>query len=195
MISSFDYWKTRYKSGQDSGNRLDKYVTYKSDYLNALIKDNDLKSVLDFGHGDGTVASRLEVDEYVGLDIAGAELQQRVSQLSWAAKSKQLITTRFDDYETDKLFDVVICMDVLYHILKHEEAYLRATLAKIVQMSKQYIVIDAQDSKDETMHEWRAGHMWNGPWRQILEDEMGVKLVRQEVHPHESVSLIHLYQV
>ena len=69
-MRSINFWKKRYSSGNDSGSGSAGFLLEeKTKFLNDMIDEKDIKSVLDFGHGDLRVAKGINVKEYTGIDI------------------------------------------------------------------------------------------------------------------------------
>jgi len=171
-MKSIEIWKNRpNNSGLGSRGLLAKF---KADFVNNFIKENNIETLFDFGCGDLHNSSMIEVSEYLGIDIVGHKIPKEVK-----ADSFRTAVSRFDEFVCEEPADMTLCMDVLYHILNGEEEYLKATLEKLVECSKRYIVIYAQDSKRTDLGWENVEHMHNGPWRQLLEKH-NVKLIQQQ---------------
>ena len=172
-MKSINIWKGRpNKSGSGSRGNL---ASFKIDYINKFIKDNKIKSILDFGCGDLHISSKLEVDKYFGIDIVDHIHPQIIK-----AKDYKTTVSRFDEFEHSEKADLCLCMDVLYHILSDELEYLENSINKIVDYSSKYVIIYAQDSYNKSYSDW-SGHMNNSPWRQILEKK--VTLISEQDSP------------
>lgn len=171
-MKSIEIWKNR-PDNSGSGSR-GSLAAFKASFINDFVKEKNISSIIDFGCGDLYNASLFNVKEYLGIDIVDHQIPEKV-----LAQSFKTLTTRFDQVELDKGSDLVICLDVLYHILKDELEYLKSTLEKIVELSSDYIVIYAQDSRDTKFSNLYSGHLYNSPWRQILE-EKNVKLIYEQ---------------
>jgi hypothetical protein len=69
------YWDQRYRSGEDSGSGSREFNwQFKTDYINSIIKKYSVRSVVDFGCGDGMQIRDLQVREYLELDISPVAL-------------------------------------------------------------------------------------------------------------------------
>ena len=109
-MKSENIWTSRYASGGNSGlGSQNELLKFKIDWINDRVKKYDIRSVLDFGHGDLNVARGLEVESYVGLDIFTPDDSHDMT----------IIKSRFDSFDGPNA-DMVICLDVLYHILEDE---------------------------------------------------------------------------
>lgn len=169
-MKSIEIWKKRpNNSGLGSRGQLS---NFKADFVSSFVKEHDIQNMIDFGCGDLHVSSLIEVSSYLGVDIVAHTIPENPKVDTFSAT-----VSRFDEFECGEPVDMVLCMDVLYHILENEQDYLKAALENMVRSTKKYLVIYAQDSYDESIV-WR-GHMFNCPWRQLLE-EMDVDLVYQQ---------------
>lgn len=73
-----EYWEARYRDGRlgsGPGSRA-AAADAKAAYVNRLIARHRVRSVVDWGCGDGRVASRFVVPRYIGLDVSAAAVEQ-----------------------------------------------------------------------------------------------------------------------
>ena len=71
-----DYWQTRYVAGvrgSGEGSR-GKAAQRKAEFVNGLIAAHGVKTVIDWGCGDGIVAALISANRYVGLDVSPAAI-------------------------------------------------------------------------------------------------------------------------
>jgi hypothetical protein len=157
-MKSAKFWTERYEMGDNSGSgsRGD-LLNFKVDYINSFIRDNEIKSVLDFGHGDLEVAKKIEVDSYRGIDIFDCE----------DSGGLDLVKCKFTEYVGEGA-DLVMCLDVLYHLLEDEQEYMRDSLIKMIEKSKKYIMIYAQDSTNYDFDTEYQEHLHNSKWLQYM---------------------------
>lgn len=170
-MKSIDIWRNRYVAEPGLGSGVGSkgsLLDFKVDFLNDFIKQNDVRTVLDFGHGDLAVASRLIVDSYTGIDIFDGE--------KFNTKDLKIKECKFDVYDGENV-DLVICLDVLYHLLKDEQEYMRRSIDKMIEKSNKYIIIYALDSSIDIEHRER---MFDSKWMQHIEKNNDVKLVFQQ---------------
>jgi cyclopropane fatty-acyl-phospholipid synthase-like methyltransferase len=149
------YWESRYKSGGNSGagsyNRL---AEFKATVLNEFVTDNQIKTVAEFGCGDGNQLSLCAYPKYIGLDVAKSAID------ICKAKFKQDPSKSF--YHLDgtglpkggSLFpvDLALSLDVIYHLIEDEvfERYMR----ELFSASSKYVIIYASDfATQQVFHE------------------------------------------
>lgn len=196
-MRSIDFWDNRYAIGGTSGvGSTGNLLNFKINFINDFIKNNDIKTVLDFGHGDCSLAKEIIVDTYLGID--GAKSINRDID-GFQSVNKYLTCSRFDVLSTDiekyiknVNIDMTMCIDVLYHILDDEIEYLEKTLHNLYCSSSKYIMIYAQDSELEGAYKHysdpsvnRSTHMYNCPWKQLLRTKYfnDLKLIYEQELP------------
>ncbi len=163
-MDSINFWKTWYSLGYGSGLGSEgELKEFKIKFINSFIENNHISRVLDFGYGDAEIASQLDIKEYTGIDIVE---QLEVKKNKFKAPVVELITSPFDKFNTQKTFELVNCIDVLYHILENEKPYLFATLNKIFTYSEKFVIIYAQDSYLDKFEQTQSEY--NCPWRQYV---------------------------
>ena len=135
------YWQVRYERGETSGvGSHGDLANYKADTINQFMSNNHVESVIEFGCGDGNQISLTDYRRYTGLDVATSAVE--------------LCRRRFAD-DTSKTFlpyepgvtlrdnpltaDLVICLDVLYHITDEDD--FRATLTDILTSASKYVIL------------------------------------------------------
>jgi len=150
-----NHWNNTYVTGGNSGvgsYRKDLYE-YKLNFIKKLIVNQNIKSVFDFGCGDGHQLSEIvvgkDVESYIGIDISPYIIEENKK------KYKDKIYYNLEEYEFDKkdTFDLVLCLDVLYHIM--EENLFNQTIGNLFKLSKKYVLIYAVDKDllhSSTMH-------------------------------------------
>jgi hypothetical protein len=167
-MKSIDIWKERYEKNPElgSGNgSKGELLNFKVNFLNSFIEQNNIKSVLDFGHGDLSVANKLLVDSYTGIDIFNGD--------NFNIKKLKIKKCRFDAYE-DESADLVICLDVLYHILEDEQTYMHHAIDKMIEKSNKYIIIYAHDSLIDNYYN---SHLFDSKWMQYIRKNEDIVLI------------------
>ena len=135
------YWQERYCTGETSG--LGSYgllAEYKAEIINDYIKNNDIKSVIEFGCGDGNQLKLMNYEKYWGLDVAKSAIDICRSLFkNDDSKSFMLYDPKYF-YNNDFVkADLVVCLDVLYHITDEDE--FQKTLHDIFSCSTKYIIL------------------------------------------------------
>ena len=111
------YWEWRYASGGDSGEgSYGAEAGYKRDFINGCLAEHGIRSVIDFGCGDGNQLQGMTLPEYRGFDVSRAAVARcRAAYAGDAGKSFHHV----DEYRGDTA-DAALSLDVLYHLTEDE---------------------------------------------------------------------------
>lgn len=109
------YWNDRYLEGKGSGKgSRGRQANRKAAHVNRLIRQRRVASVIDWGCGDGRVASRLRVGRYTGIEVSPAALELAKAVADGPDRSWHLY-----DGETPPpvgTADLALSLDVLFHL-------------------------------------------------------------------------------
>ena len=139
---STHFWEGNYAQGRTSGNgSYGALAEGKSRYLNALVREQAVRSVIEFGCGDGNQLSIAEYPSYIGLDVSRTAIglcQRRFN--GDLAKSFFLYDGAcFTDQAGIFTADLALSLDVLYHLT--EDAVFEVYLAHLFAAASRLVVI------------------------------------------------------
>jgi len=121
--SSKDYWEARYSGAGNSGTgSYGNVATFKANILNTFAINNGIKSVVEFGCGDGNQLNLFNFTAYKGLDVSKtiinackdkfADLDNLEFELyTYSKESKALYAEKYD---------LALSLDVIYHLVEDE---------------------------------------------------------------------------
>jgi hypothetical protein len=178
-MQSIEFWKKRYQLGDDSGaGSASNLKNFKVNFINEFVQSKNIESILDFGHGDLRIAKELIVDNYTGIDIFNPPNDYNLN----------LVNVKFDEYYGNSA-ELVICLDVLYHILEPEQEYMRKSIDKMFEKSDKYVIIYAQDSRDNKFDMMYRNHLYNSKWIQHIESShKETKLIYEQERPQNGTT-------
>jgi hypothetical protein len=139
--NSADYWENRYRAGGHSGagsyNRL---AAFKAEVLNDFVARNSIRSVIEFGVGDGAQLRLANYPSYIGVDIS--ETVVRATREKFAA-DKSVTILHTSEVAAQYRADLALSLDVIYHLVEDEtfDAYMRQLFAAATK----YVVVYASD--------------------------------------------------
>ena len=153
---SAGFWERNYAQGRTSGNgSYGALAEGKRQFLNELVRARGVRSVIEFGCGDGNQLGMLECPSYTGLDVSATAIQRcKTSYAADSTKNFFLYDHRcFVDNRGIFKMDCSLSLDVLYHLVEKEvyDNYLKHLFASASKM----VVIYAADIAIEhpTAHE------------------------------------------
>lgn len=142
---SSSYWERRYQERGDSGAGSYGFLAhYKAEIINEFVTSHSVKSVVEFGCGDGNQLSYLQVPAYLGLDVSATALDKCRAKFS-DDPSKQF--GLMSDYRGETA-DLALSLDVIFHLVE-DDVYTRYMDA-LFQSAERFIIIyssntDVQD--------------------------------------------------
>lgn len=155
------YWEERYKSGGNSGlGSYGEFALHKALIINNLIDKYNIKTISDFGCGDGNQLSYLETYQtYHGYDIS-PEIIRLNNQHH--ADGHTFFHNKIDEMPSSEL---CLSLDVIYHILDINELieHIKIIFAK----SERFVVIF---SSNHTNNENTSSHIIHRKFTDIVSE-------------------------
>lgn len=143
-FSSEAYWTKRYQQGRNSGaGSYGRLAEYKANFINGLVEGKGIRSVIEFGSGDGNQASMFKFPNYTGLDVSpdavAACREKFADRPGWS----------FDlaDASVAETRDLAMSLDVIYHLIEDEvfDRYMR----RLFDSASRFVLIYASDHDAE----------------------------------------------
>jgi SAM-dependent methyltransferase len=139
---SANFWEENYALGRTSGQgSYGALAEGKSRFLNELVEERAVRSVIEFGCGDGNQLSLAKYPDYVGLDVSRSAVglcQRRFSDDP--AKSFFLYDGAcFTDRAGIFTADLALSLDVVYHLT--EDSVFTAYLTQLFAAGQRLVVI------------------------------------------------------
>ncbi|KKR21164.1 MAG: hypothetical protein UT48_C0012G0023 [Parcubacteria group bacterium GW2011_GWE2_39_37] len=135
------YWNKRYQEGGNSGKgSYGELFEYKTNYINEFIETNNIKSLIDFGCGDGNQIKSLAPIKYLGFDVAMSSIN--ICRNSYNDDENKSFMLYDPNYFSNNNFigsELVISLDVLYHIID-EEDFIK-TINDIFSCSNKFVIL------------------------------------------------------
>lgn len=145
-----DYWNNRYQGGRTSGDgsygkEMERKVLLIRDLIKACYPP--IKTVLDFGCGDFNLGK--EFLKHIDVQYTGYDFSETIVK-----RNEELYGTdsvKFTNKLPTKKSDVVICMDVLFHVVDDEEY--EKTLKTLYNSYSRYLIVSVI-GKPEVRNDW-----------------------------------------
>ena len=148
FVGSRTYWERRYAAGGDSGTgSYGMLAEFKASIVNALVAKHDIRSVIEFGCGDGEQVSLVRHPQYLGFDVSGtAVLRCRERFKDDHTKSFRLTSA----YCGEKA-DMTLSLDVIYHLV--ENAVFEHHMHTLFGAARRFVVVYSSDFEDPERNE------------------------------------------
>lgn len=114
MIAA-EYWETRYNLGGTSGEgSYGTLAQFKTQIINEVVETHSIKSVIDFGCGDGNQIKDINCKNYVGFDVSPTAIAMcKIRHPQW-----KFFHT---DYYYNQQADLTLSLDVIFHLTNDKE--------------------------------------------------------------------------
>jgi trans-aconitate methyltransferase len=137
------YWDRRYREGRTSGAGSEgDEGAYKAAYLSKFIADRDVKTVIDWGCGDGQVLELIEFPaqtQYIGIDVSET-IVRRMRNKGWEPRCL-FHTAEAYPILTRTTMELALSMDVLFHLPDDDDYF--GYLDNLFGSAERFVVIYA----------------------------------------------------
>lgn len=142
------YWKERYATGGNSGvGSYGKFASFKAEVINKFVSEHEIRSVIEFGCGDGNQLKLANYPTYLGFDISKTAVDLcRETFKRDSSKSFKLI----DEYDNERA-ELTLSLDVLFHLIEDEvfETY----MMRLFNSSDKYVIIYSSNTDENEERE------------------------------------------
>lgn len=168
---SEDYWKQRYKSGGNSGaGSYHKFAEFKAEILNAFVFENKIKTIIEYGCGDGNQLRLSEYPSYIGFDVSPEAISQCKNIFSNdGTKIFKLMNTYAN--ETAQLN---LSLDVIYHLIEDDVFF--AYMNRLFESSEKFVII--YSSNTDRQAKLQAAHVKHRKFSKWIEQKPKWKLIQ-----------------
>ena len=140
------YWEKRYTAGGNSGSgSFGQLAEFKALFLNSFVAEDSIRSVIEFGCGDGSQLKLAQYPNYIGIDISA----QAVGICrSLYAKDASKVFFQSDELTGDAVADLALSLDVIYHLVEDHvfEKYMRNLFAH----ARRFVIVYPSNLEQDT---------------------------------------------
>ena len=152
---SANFWEHRYAQGGTSGPGSYGILAHgKAEFLNSLVSEHKVESVIEFGCGDGHQLSLAEYPLYIGLDVSRAAIQLCKSRFATDQTKSFFLYDGSSFVDRVGVFaaDMTISLDVIYHLV--EDIIFETYMAQLFSAGRRYVVVYATNDiiRDDAPH-------------------------------------------
>jgi len=147
--SSDRYWEQRYRVGLDSGvGSYGDLAQFKAEVINEFVRANDVRSVVEFGCGDGNQLELANYPSYLGFDVAATAIDlcrrryggDRTKSFLWYDPDRTVNLANFLSG------DLTLSLDVIYHLI--EDGAYRGYLRNLFATAQRFVIVYSSDKED-----------------------------------------------
>lgn len=139
---SASYWETVYRQGGTSGpGSYGRLAEFKAEILNDFVRSTNIRTVIEFGCGDGAQLELAAYPEYVGVDVATGSIDR--CRLRFANDPTKHFYVADALPKSVGMFDLALSLDVIFHLVEDRvfDSYMRSLFSR----SQGHVVIYASN--------------------------------------------------
>lgn len=140
---SGQYWDDRYRlKGNSGAGSYGRLADFKAEVINAFVKEEKVKSVMEFGCGDGNQLSLADYPRYTGFDISDHAIQLCQNRFC-NDPTKDFYPV---DYWTGQQAELTLSLDVIYHLIEDEifEKYMQM----LFSAASKFVIVYASNNEE-----------------------------------------------
>ena len=142
--NSPEYWEKRYASNGNSGaGSYGRLAEFKASILNKFVYENDVKSVIEWGCGDGNQLTLADYPNYLGLDISSTAITLCEGKFANDPSKSFKVLADAEDVKAE----LSISLDVIYHLV--EENIYDEYMQRLFTSSKRFVCIYSTNYEDD----------------------------------------------
>jgi hypothetical protein len=144
IVRKFDhsesYWESRYAAGGNSGcGSYGRLADFKAKFLNEFITKKNIKTVVEFGCGDGNQLRLCNYPNYIGLDVSLSAINI-CKKIFRNDSSKQFFLIAEDEtLDTQFKSELSMSLDVIYHLV--EDCVYEKYMKRLFSAGSHYVII------------------------------------------------------
>lgn len=179
FTNSRAYWNQRYITGGAS-TKWEVYgetAKFKADTVNTLVALYEIKSVIEFGCGDGRQLALAKYPSYLGVDVSEAAVNLCRAAFAGDKSKRFLCLSELQPTAAE----LALSQDVIYHAVE-DRAY-RDHLGQLFESATRFVVIYSNDTDTNPID--TPPHIRNRKFTQdVAERFQNWKLLKQIPHPN-----------
>ena len=142
--TSGEYWENRYLSSGNSGaGSYGRLAKYKAEILNNFVAQYGIKSVIEFGSGDGHQLSLAKYPSYTGVDVS--ETAVIICREKFTEDTSKAFVN-LSDYNGQNA-NLVLSLDVIYHLIEDETYTLY--MKTLFEATDRFVIIYSSNKNEQ----------------------------------------------
>lgn len=181
FAGSSNFWEKNYQAGELSGpGSYGALADGKANFLNAFVHQNIVRSIIEFGCGDGNQLSMAEYPRYIGLDVSKSAIA--LCKHRFAADQGKSFFLYSGDAFVDHVgmfkAELAMSLDVVYHLI--EDTVFETYMTQLFAAGQRYVIVYSSDIEihgtaphvrhrrftpwvEKNCPEWRLAEVTRGP--------------------------------
>jgi SAM-dependent methyltransferase len=134
--NSSQYWDERYRLGGNSGDgSYGQFAEFKAEVLNQFVAAQEIKSVIEFGCGDGNQLSLAKYPSYLGLDVSQFAVDKCRERFRDDSSKAFLLATEGSGQRAE----LALSLDVIFHLV--EDHVFETYMATLFAAAERHVIL------------------------------------------------------
>ncbi len=136
------YWEERYRAGGNSGvGSYGALAQFKADFLNQFVAQHDVRSVIEFGCGDGAQLGIANYPSYIGLDVSPVAVQMCIGKFAGDSSKSFFLYDGACFADRSGIFaaDLALSLDVVYHLI--EDHLFEGYMQNLFNAGRRFVIV------------------------------------------------------
>jgi SAM-dependent methyltransferase len=135
------------RGGNSGAGSYDKFAKFKAEIVNAFVVNRKIKSVIEFGCGDGNQLELARYPKYTGVDVSQTVITSCWEKFRSDPAKTFLLTC---DCQSESA-DLALSLDVIFHLV--EDGVYEDYMSALFSAALRYVVIYSSNSDDNAGYE------------------------------------------
>ncbi len=145
FVSSEQYWSGRYDAGGDSGDgSYRKLAEFKAEFLNRFVAENDIRSIIEYGCGDGNQLQLAKYPSYVGFDVSPKAIS--LCKDTFSADDTKTFAL-MNDWNGDTA-QLTLSLDVIFHLV--EDGVFEQYMHRLFDSAESFVIVYSSNFDDKS---------------------------------------------
>jgi SAM-dependent methyltransferase len=137
------YWQRRYRSGRSSGaGSYGHLAAFKAEFLNDFVSEQGIRSVIEFGCGDGNQLGLARYPRYLGFDVSGHALELCRERFRDDPNRR---FAEMKDYAGERA-ELTLSLDVIYHLV--EDAVFESYMRRLFDAAERFVIVFSSNTDE-----------------------------------------------
>lgn len=142
---SKNYWIERYATGGNSGDGSYRQLAeFKAETINSFVRQHNIKSIIEYGCGDGNQLSLATYPQYLGFDVSPLAVSK--CQARYGIDTSKLF--RLADEYRGETAELTLSLDVIYHLV--EDDVFTAHMNRLFLSSQRFVIIYSSNTNENS---------------------------------------------
>jgi hypothetical protein len=139
------YWERRYVSGGDSGpGSYGKFALFKAEILNGFVAEHEVRSVIEFGCGDGNQLELAVYPVYLGTDVSETAIARCRERFRADPTKTFQLAGDYDGHQAE----LALSLDVIFHLV--EDGVFERYMETLFQAATRFVIIYSSNREEST---------------------------------------------